>query len=106
MLGEGPSLQPLGLTGTLPNPYLELHHLQDGIDTIFAFNDQWQQIDGSSTGLENKLVESHFRPPPGAPEQYLDESALWPTLQPGTYTVFLRDSGGDSGIGLIELYEY
>jgi len=45
-------------------------------------------------------------PPPKEPEQYLNESALWPTLVHGTYAATLKDAHGASGIGLIEFYEY
>lgn len=102
--GRGPSLQRFGLTGLLPNPYLEFHQVIDDEDTIIAYNDQWKEIDGPSTGLEDKLVEARFMPEPNV-EQYLNESALWPTLQPDSYTAILRDAGGASGIGLIEFYE-
>jgi hypothetical protein len=103
--GRGPSLQRFGLTGTLPDPYLELRNDAGG---LIDSNDQWKDIDGVSTGLERKLVEPNpgFMPPPKEPEQYLNESALWPTLQTGSYTVILKDAHGASGIGLIEFYEY
>jgi subtilisin family serine protease len=95
--GKGPSLALSGLSGTLPNPYLELH---DGSGAIVVANDQWQDIDGSSTGLEDKLNESGFAPANG------NESAVWPTLRPGFYTSILRDANGASGLGLVEFYEY
>ena len=92
--GKGPSI-PIG--GTLPNPYIEL---KDGAGNTLAANDQWQDFDGSSTGLQDKLVESGFAPSSG------NESAIWPTLQPGFFTAILRDGWGYSGLGLIEFYEY
>jgi hypothetical protein len=95
--GKGPSLALSGLSGTLPNPYIELH---DGSGATIAANDQWQDIDGSSTGLEDKLNESGFAPANG------NESAVWPTLRPGFYTSVLRDANGASGLGLVEFYEY
>jgi subtilisin family serine protease len=95
--GKGPSLALSGLSGTLPNPYLELH---DGSGATVVSNDQWQDIDGSSTGLEDKLNESGFAPANAS------ESAVWPTLKPGFYTSILRDANGASGLGLVEFYEY
>lgn len=92
--GKGPSL-PLG--GTLPNPNLEL---KDGAGTTLASNNQWQDIDGSSTGLQDKLVESGFAP------SSLNESAIWPTLKPGFFTAILSDADGANGLGLVEFYEY
>lgn len=100
--GRGPSLAPLGLAGVLPNPYLELFNSNG---QIVVANDQWKDIDGTSTGLQDKLVEAGFRPQPSAP-QYLTESNVWPTLRPGAYTAVLRDAGGASGIGIVEFYEY
>ena len=105
IVGRGPSLQPF-LSGTLPNPYLEL---RNSTGAIIDFNDQWKDVDGPSTGLQSKLVEPipGFRPPPlPGVEQYENESVIWPTLVGGTYTAVFRDAGGSSGIGLIEAYEY
>jgi hypothetical protein len=93
----------------LPDPKLELHQDQNGIDTIIDSNNQWKDIDGSTTGLQDKLVEPHpgFMPlPTPGVEQYENESALWPTLQSGAYTAILKDANGSNGIGLIEFYEY
>ena len=92
--GKGPSLP---LAGTLPNPYIEL---KNGAGATIAANNQWQDIDGSSTGLQEKLVHSNFAPSNG------NESAVWPTVPPGFYTAILRDAGGASGLGLVEFYEY
>ena len=102
-LGRGPSLAAAGVNGVLPNPALELH---DSTGAIVAFNDQWKDIDGTSTGLEDKLVEAGFRPPPTAAEQYLNESNVWPTLRPGAFTAILRDAGNATGIGIVEFYEH
>lgn len=81
----------------LPNPYLELH---DVSGAIIAANDNWRDMDGSSTGLEDKLTESMFAPTNN------NESAIWPTLRPGQYTAILRDTTGSQGIGLVEFYEF
>lgn len=106
--GRGPSLQLFGLTGTLPDPYLELHQVQNDEDAIIDSNNEWKDIDGLTTGLQDKLVEPHpgFMPLPKEDEQYESESTLWPTLQSGSYTAFLKDANGADGIGLIEFYEY
>lgn len=103
--GRGPSLALFGLTGTLPDPYLEFRNAAGG---LIEYNDQWKEIDDESTGLEQKLFEEHpgFMPTPKEDEQYENESALWPTLETGAYTFILKDVNGASGIGLIELYEY
>jgi hypothetical protein len=105
--GRGPSLARFGLTGFLPNPYLEFHQDINDMDVIIASNDQWKDIDGTpGTGLEDKLVESKFMPCASAANQYLNESALWPMLEPGAYTAILSDAGSGTGIGLLEFYEH
>jgi hypothetical protein len=106
MFGRGPSLNGF-VSGTLPDPYLELHQNINNQDTIIDFNNEWKDLDGSTTGLEDKLVEPHpgFMPPKGE-DQYESESALWPTLQTGTYTAHLKDANNATGLGLIEFYEY
>jgi hypothetical protein len=92
--GKGPSI-PVG--GTLPNPNLQL---KDGAGATIASNNQWQDIDGSSTGLQDKLNEAGFAP------TSVNESAIWPTLKPGFFTAILSDAGGASGLGIVEFYEY
>lgn len=84
------------VASVLPNPYLELHSATG----MIASNDQWRTIDGSSTGLEDKLVESNFAP------INENEAAIWPTLRPGQYTAILKDAGSGDGIGLVELFEF
>ena len=84
------------VASVLPNPYLELHSATG----MIASNNQWRTIDGSSTGLEDKLVESNFAP------INENEAAIWPTLRPGQYTAILKDAGSGDGIGLVELYEF
>lgn len=96
MFGKGPSLAGV-LPGTLPNPLLEL---RDGAGALIESNDQWQNIDGTSTGLEDKLTEAGLAP------SNTNESAVWPTLQQGAYTATLRDAGAGAGIGLINFYEF
>ena len=87
--GLGPSLASLGVPGALPNPFLELHHDVD----IIAANDNWrsnQEAEIEATGI-----------PPGDAA----ESAIIMTLWPGAYTAILEDLSGNSGIGLIEVYD-
>jgi subtilisin family serine protease len=102
---RGPSLERFGLSPTLPDPKLDFH----GSGGLIVSNNQWQDIDTSaSKGLEDKLVASLFMPSPNlpVPDQYLNDSAVWPTLEPGSYTAILSDAGSGSGIALIEFYEF
>jgi len=89
--GIGPSLTNFGVVGTLADPTLELH---DSSQTL-ASNDNWkdtQETDIRTTGLP--------------PNDDL-ESAIVATL-PGNnaaYTVVLAGKNGDSGTGLVEVYD-
>jgi hypothetical protein len=120
MLGRGRSLSMLDLPSTLQDPLIELYN---SAGTLMTSNDSWTDIDGpyvyfpgssrvfSGNALEEELAPRFFQCKGGGstpwecvPEE-MNESALWPTLRPGAYTVSLRGSGGNTGIGLIELYE-
>jgi hypothetical protein len=89
--GLGPSLHAnFGLTGVLPDPFLELY---DATGNLIASNDNWRDDPSAST------VESH-----GLAPQNDSESALARGLDTGNYTVLLRDAQGASGLGLVEVY--
>ena len=85
--GIGPSLP---LTGSLPNPRLELH---DSAGALIASNDNWMESPQKDEIISRSL----------APNDDL-ESALLVELAPGSYTTILSDAGGATGIGLVELY--
>jgi hypothetical protein len=98
MRGIGPSLAQHGISGVLANPYIELH---SSTGALIGSNDQWRDVDGSSTGLEDKLVEKGFAPTSD------NESVLWPTLtQSLGNTTILKGVNNGTGIGLIEFFEY
>jgi hypothetical protein len=86
----GPSLAAFGVTGTIPDPKLELY---SGPNKI-AENDNWQSnanaTDISATGL--------------APTSPL-EGALLVTLNPGAYTAAVSGVNGVTGVGIIEVFE-
>ncbi|MEY2565372.1 MAG: hypothetical protein QOH88_3565 [Verrucomicrobiota bacterium] len=86
--GMGPSLTGL-VPNPLPNPTLELH---DSNGTTLRTNDNWkdtQQAEIEATGI-----------PPGNSA----EAAILVDVAPGTYTAIMADKNGNSGIGLIEVY--
>jgi pectinesterase len=87
--GLGPSLAAAGISQALADPTLEL---LDSNGVSIAFNDNWkeaQQADVEATGI-----------PP------LDdrESAIVASLPAGPYTAVLGGRGGNTGVGLIEVY--
>jgi len=85
----GPSLGEAGVADPLPDPVLELH---DGNGTLIATNDDWksdQQTEIEATGI------------PPADDA---ESAILATLAPGGYTAIESGKNGESGVGLVEVY--
>jgi hypothetical protein len=96
MRGLGPTLASFGVQGTLADPNIVLY---DGSGTQIGANDQWADVDGTSTGLEDQLTHNGFA------TKNASESILWPTLPPGTYTTVLSGVNGVTGIALIEFYE-
>ena len=85
--GIGPSLP---LTGSLPNPKIELH---DSSGALIASNDNWMD-----SPQKDEIINRNL-----APGDDL-ESALLVELAPGSYTTILSDADGATGIGLVELY--
>ena len=92
MRGIGPSLAQFGVSGVLPNPYLELH---SGVDTI-ASNDNWK--DNLTGGSQEVAIENTGLAP-------LDplESAMLGILDPGGYTAILKGTSNGTGVGLVEV---
>ena len=87
--GIGQSLGNAGVANALSDTYLELFAGGNKI----AENDDWQSA-SNSNGVAALLA-------PGADS----ESAILITLEPGAYTAILSGAGGQTGIGLIEIYE-
>jgi len=86
----GPSLAQAGISGTLPDPTLDLH---DANGALVASNDNWadtQEAEIQASGLA-----------PTDPR----EAAIEQTLSPGSYTATVAGKNGGSGVGLIEIYK-
>jgi sugar lactone lactonase YvrE len=85
----GPSLQQFGISNPLSDPTVELRDQNGG---LLALNNDWQDTDQTaieSTGL--------------APSSNL-ESAIVKMLPPGNYTAIIAGRTGESGVGLVEVY--
>ena len=90
--GIGYSLPAFGIANALEDPVIELHNSGGG---TIATSDDWIDDSWASTVASYHLDPSNSR-----------ESAIVATLNPGSYTVVLRAyENGDTGIGLIELYD-
>jgi hypothetical protein len=91
---SGPALVPFGVTGTLPDPQLQLF----SGSTVLESNSAWggnAQI--SSTAA---AVGAFGWGSPGS-----DDSAILITLPPGAYTAQVAGASGDTGVALVEVYE-
>ncbi len=82
----GPSL---GVAGPLADPLLELHPL-NGPTVI---NDDWRE------DQEDEIIAT------GIPPTNDKESAIVATLDPGSYTAVVRGATGETGVGLVEIYD-
>jgi hypothetical protein len=89
--GLGPSLSDSGITNTLSDPTLELRD-KDG--NRIEFNDNY-----SDNSAEAAELAAH-----GLTPHDVHESALFVTLQPGSYTVILAGKNNGTGVGLVEIY--
>jgi hypothetical protein len=89
----GPSLQQSDVPDPLDDPVLELR-ANDG--SIIATNNDWKE---NSAADQQEIINNELAPSNDS------ESALVSTLQPGTYTAIISGQGGDTGIGLLEVYD-
>ena len=88
----GPSLQSNGtaVPGRMTDPMLDLY--QEGSGAPVATNDDWQT--NAAEVQATSLAPTDPR-----------ESAIVATLNPGSYTAIMYGKGGETGIGVIEIYD-
>jgi len=104
---------PFFVPGTLANPSLQLFSGQ----TAIAQNNDWQTSDplcgnmGFVCGGANEITATGLDPCVANPGQTTaplgcgQESAILITLAPGGYTAILSGLGGETGVGLIEVFK-
>ncbi len=112
---RGPSMggAPFNILGTLTNPYVQLYSFAEG--AFIAQNDNWQDPAqcnvGYACGGVTQITATGLdpcRPNPGqttAPPGCSQESAILITLPPGNYGAVLNGVGGETGVGLVEVFE-
>ncbi len=91
---SGPALVPFGVTGTLPDPELQLF----SGSTVLQSNTAWggnAQISAAANSVGAFAWSSSAS----------KDSAILVTLPPGAYTVQVSGASGDSGVALVEVYE-
>jgi hypothetical protein len=91
---SGPALVPLGVTGVLPDPQLQLF----GGSTLLVSNFAW----GGNAQIAAEAAAVGTFPWNSAAS---DDSALLITLPPGSYTAEVSGASGDTGDALVEVYE-
>lgn len=87
--GIGPSLASSGLTDLIDDPTLQLF----GTGGQIAFNDDWKD-------LQQADIEATTVPPTDD-----REPAIVATLNPAAYTAVISGKNGETGVGLLEVYD-
>jgi hypothetical protein len=91
----GPSLEPFGLSGFLPDPVVTV---LEGAREI-ARNNDWEQ-GGATASAEFAARVGAFAFPSGS-----KDAAIVLTLPPGIYTAHVTGNKGSTGVALVEVYE-
>jgi hypothetical protein len=100
---RGPSMggAPFNVPGTLADPFLQLFFGQN----VIAFNNNWRELQ------EEEIIANGLDPcgpNPGqatAPPGCDLESGLVLDLPPGGFTAIVSGAGGQTGVGLVEIFE-
>ncbi len=91
----GPSLVQRGITNALADPTLELRDTQGA---LVASNDNWKINSQTGQSQEAEVVATTVPPTNDL------ESAIVITLPAGAYTAIVAGKGGETGVGLVEVY--
>lgn len=94
---SGPALIPFGVSGTLPDPELQLYSTASG-GSLLATNSGW----GGVPAISNEAAAA------GAfawSDPSSHDAALLSNLGPGPYTANLLGESGDTGVALTEVYD-
>jgi uncharacterized delta-60 repeat protein len=86
--GIGPSLP---VPAALADPVIEVH---GSAGELLGSNDNWRSDPNQQHVIDSGLAPAHE-----------SESALWGIINPGAYTVVLRDKNEGAGIGVFEAYD-
>jgi hypothetical protein len=96
--GVGPGLVAFGVSDALADPTMQIHTLVDGIDTVFASNDNWEE-EATGSAAANAV--------PGLFPLASDsrDALILVTLPAGLYSVVVSGVGNSTGEVLVEVYE-
>ncbi len=87
--GIGPSLVDAGLTDVIDDPTLQLF----GSGGQIAFNDDWRDLQ------KDDIEDTQLQPDDNR------EPAIIATLPPAAYTAIVSGKNGQTGVGLLEIYD-
>lgn len=88
----GPSLTNFGVAGALSRTSLRIFSAESG--ALVASNEGWRQGPASAALAASGFAPNHER-----------EAALLLELPPGAYTAVVSGVGGESGVGLLEVFD-
>ena len=91
---SGPALTPLGVTGVLPDPQLQLY----SGSTVINSNAGWGGNAAVAAAASNVGAFTWSNPSS-------NDSAILVTLSPGAYTAIVSGVSGDTGVSLVEVYD-
>jgi hypothetical protein len=92
--GSGPALAPFGVSGTLPDPQLQIY----SGSTILGSNDGWAGSAQISNAAASVGAFAWSNPSS-------HDTALLETLSGGAYTAQIAGQSGDTGVALAEVYD-
>ena len=96
---SGPALAGFGVTGTLPDPQVQLYQsLSSGGSSLLQTNSAWAG-DGTIAAAAQQVGAFSWS------NAASHDCAVIATLPPGTYTAVVSGAGNDSGVALVEVYE-
>ena len=91
---SGPALSPFGVTGTLPDPELQLYAGSTLLGTNTGWGGKFELVSAAAS------VGAFTWSDPAS-----NDSAILVTLPPGPYTAEVLGASGDTGVALVEVYE-
>jgi hypothetical protein len=97
----GQTLASFGVTGTLPNPELELYRAVNGVSSVYATNDDWGSGATAIPTLNSTFSSVGAFQLPAASH----DSSLLLSLPAGVYSVQVKSTNGSTGVALVEVYE-
>jgi hypothetical protein len=98
---RGPTLADLGVSHVMHDTFLRLYSGQ----TVIAQNDNWRESQEQAIVATGLHPCQPFEPGGSMPTDCSRESVILATLNAGAYTAIVSGVAGETGVGLVEVYE-